>query len=344
MIMDINLFDYDLPEEQIAQFPTQKRDASKLLVVDRKTGKIDHKHFYDILNYLNPGDCLVLNNSKVIHARLVGTKEKTGATIEIFLIKRLDDDRWEVMIKPAKRLKPGDIVNFSEDFKARLIDVTDDGLRVVKFLYEGIFMERLAQLGKMPLPPYIKRKADDTDDGRYQTVYSEVEGSVAAPTAGLHFTEELLEKVQSKGVTIAYLTLHVGIGTFRPVKVDKIEDHTMHKEFYEISRKAADTINTAKDNGGRIICVGTTSVRTIESVSDKNGVIHPGTGETGIYIYPGYKFKVVDSLITNFHLPKSTLLMLISAFYDREKILEVYQIAIDNDYRFFSYGDAMLII
>ena len=342
--MDINLFDYQLPEEQIAQFPTQKRDESKLLVLNRKNGEVNHKHFYDILDYLNPGDCLVLNNSKVIHARLIGIKEKTGAKIEIFLIKKMEDDRWEAMIKPAKRLKSGDMVKFSEDFKAELIGDADDGLRVVQFIYEGIFMERLSELGKMPLPPYIKRSADDTDDGRYQTVYSQVEGSVAAPTAGLHFTKELLKKVEDKGVNIAYLTLHVGIGTFRPVKVDKIEDHIMHEEFYEVSEEAVQTINKSKEKGGRIVCVGTTSVRTIESVADEDGVIHAGTGKTNIFIYPGYKFKAVDSLITNFHLPKSTLLMLVSALYDRKKMLDVYKIAIDNDYRFFSYGDAMIIL
>ena len=344
--MDINLFDYTLPDEKIAQFPAQKRDGSKLLVVDRKTGLVDHKHFYDILDYIDPGDCLVLNNSKVIHARLIGIKEKTGATIEIFLIKKLDDqkDTWEAMVKPAKRLKKGDIVAFSGDFKAELAGESEDGLRIIKFHYEGIFMERLAELGKMPLPPYIKRPADDTDDGRYQTVYSEIEGSVAAPTAGLHFTKELLKKAEDKGIKIAYLTLHVGIGTFRPVKVDKIEDHNMHEEVYIVSEKAADTINETRRSGGSVICVGTTSVRTLESVADDDGFIKPGTGETDIFIYPGYRFKAVDELITNFHLPKSTLLMLISAFYDREKILDVYKKAIENNYRFFSYGDAMLIL
>lgn len=344
--MDINLFDYDLPEERIAQFPAKKRDESRLLVIDRKINTVDYKHFYDILDYLESGDCLVLNNSKVIQARLIGIKEKTGATIEIFLIRRAENepDVWEAMVKPAKRLKKGDIVTFSHDFKAELVGEAEDGLRFMKFHYDGIFMERLAELGKMPLPPYIKRPADDTDDGRYQTVYSEVEGSVAAPTAGLHFTKELLNKAEKKGIRTAYLTLHVGIGTFRPVKVDTIEDHVMHEEIYEVSEKAANTINDTRAAGGRVICVGTTSVRTLESVSDDDGVIHPGTGATDIFIYPGYKFKATDGLITNFHLPKSTLLMLVSAFYDREKMLDIYRIAVEQNYRFFSYGDAMLII
>lgn len=342
--MDINLFDYDLPNEQIAQFPTAKRDESKLLVIDRKKDIVNHEHFYDILDYIETGDCLVLNNSKVIHARLIGIKEKTGATIEIFLIKQLKDNNWEALIKPAKRLKPGDTVIFSENFKAELIDEAGDGLRIIKFHYEGIFMEKLSELGKMPLPPYIKRPADDIDDGRYQTVYSKVEGSVAAPTAGLHFTKELLRRAEEKGIEIVYLTLHVGIGTFKPVKADKIEDHFMHEEFYEVSEDAARKINETKSSGGRIICVGTTSVRTIESIADHKGRVYAGTGETDIYIYPGYKFKTVDAVITNFHLPKSTLLMLVSAFYDREKVLEIYKTAIDKDYRFFSYGDAMLIL
>lgn len=352
--MDINLFDYDLPEDQIAQYPTQKRDESKLLVVDRKNDTVNHKHFYDILEYLNAGDCLVLNNSKVIHARLIGTKESTGARIEIFMIKQVDrnsntdsstqEDHWEVMIKPAKRLKIGDTVAFSKDFKCELVGEAEDGLRIVKFHYKGIFMERLSELGEMPLPPYIKRKSDDLDEGRYQTVYSKVEGSVAAPTAGLHFTKELLKAAKDKGVNVAYLTLHVGLGTFRPVKAQTIENHTMHEETYIVSQTAANTINGSRKNGGKVICVGTTSVRTIESVASDDGTVHPGEGTTDIFIYPGYKFKVVDSLITNFHLPKSTLMMLVSAFYQREKMLDAYKVAIDNKYRFFSYGDAMLII
>jgi len=351
--MDINLFDYDLPDKQIAQFPTEKRDESRLLVIDRSRQSIDHKYFYDILDYFSPGDCLVMNNSKVIHARLIGTKQSTGATIEIFLVKKPEDgnDIWEVMIKPAKRLKIGDIVNFSDSFRAEMVrppenreESTESGMRFVKFNYEGIFTERLAELGKMPLPPYIKREADVNDENRYQTVYSEIEGSVAAPTAGLHFTEEILDKATDKGIKIAFLTLHVGIGTFLPVKVKDTDDHVMHREIYTVSEETADIINTSRKSGGKIICVGTTSVRTIESVSDDDGIIHPGSGETGIFISPGYRFKAVDALITNFHLPKSTLLMLVSAFYEREKILGIYKTAIDNEYRFFSYGDAMLIL
>lgn len=342
--MKIEQFNYELPDEQIAQFPAEKRDESKLMVINRSDDSVDHKHFYDILEYLNKGDCLVLNNSKVIHARLIGTKEKTGATIEVFLIKRRDNDIWEAMIKPAKRLKPGDVVAFSDDFKAEMIGEANDGLRLIKFHYKGLFVEQLAKLGKMPLPPYIKRPADNVDDGRYQTVYSKIEGSVAAPTAGLHFTDELLKSVEDKGINIVYLTLHVGIGTFRPVKVDTIEEHVMHEEIYNVSKETADTINDCRTKGGRVICVGTTSVRTLESVTDNNGKVHPQTGETDIFIYPGYKFKAVDSLITNFHLPKSTLLMLISAFYDRNKVLDAYKKAIENEYRFFSYGDAMIII
>lgn len=342
--MDINLFDYDLPENLIAQHPIKNRDRSKLLVVDRTNDTVDHKHFYDILMYLKSGDCLVLNNSKVIQARLLGTKEKTGASIEILLIKRLHEDNWEAMVKPAKRLKKGDIVKFTEDFKAELIGELDDGLREIKFHYDGIFMERLEELGEMPLPPYIKRPADNDDRSRYQTVYSKVEGSVAAPTAGLHFTQEILDSIRSKGVNITFVTLHVGIGTLRPVKTDTVEEHTMHKETYYVSKGTADIINKTKTKGGKVICVGTTAVRTLESVTDNDGVVHDGTGETDIFIYPGYKFKIVDGLLTNFHLPKSTLLMLISALYDREKMLDAYKIAMDKEYRFFSYGDAMLII
>lgn len=345
--MNINEFDYHLPPELIAQKPADKRDASRLLVVHRDTGKIEHRHFYDVLEYLQPGDCLVLNNSKVLPARIFGVKEATGAKIEFLLTKRLDGDRWETMVRPGKRLKPGDIVSFSEDFKARIVDYGQDGTRIAEFLYDGIFMERLEELGKMPLPPYIERESDQEDKERYQTVYCKEEGSVAAPTAGLHFTEELLAKAEQKGVGIAYVTLHVGIGTFRPVKCENIEDHHMHFEEYEISRESAEKINAAKAAGGRVISVGTTSTRTLESAAvEENGryVVKEGAGSTGIFIYPGYEFKMIDSLITNFHLPKSTLLMLISALYDREKILSVYDMAVKEKYRFFSYGDAMLIL
>ncbi|MFR2564039.1 MAG: tRNA preQ1(34) S-adenosylmethionine ribosyltransferase-isomerase QueA [Anaerovoracaceae bacterium] len=348
--MHINDFDYELPEELIAQKPADKRDASRLLVVHRETGETEHKHFYDILEYLNEGDCLVLNNSKVLPARLYGIKEGTGAKVEFLLIKRIDGDRWETMVRPGKRLKPGDSVMFSEDplLKADIIDYGNDGTRIVEFSYDGIFMERLEEIGSMPLPPYIERQSENEDRDRYQTVYCREEGSVAAPTAGLHFTEELLEKTRAKGVELAYVTLHVGIGTFRPVKCENIEDHSMHFEEYHIDEKTAEIINRAKAEGRRVISVGTTSTRTVESAAyfdeEKDcWQVRSGENSTGIFIYPGYEFRIIDSLITNFHLPKSTLLMLISALYDREKILEVYQEAIREKYRFFSYGDAMFI-
>lgn len=348
--MHINDFDYELPEELIAQKPADKRDASRLLVVHRETEETEHKHFYDILEYLNEGDCLVLNNSKVLPARLYGIKESTGAKVEFLLIKRIDGDRWETMVRPGKRLKPGDSVMFSEDplLKADIIDYGNDGTRIVEFSYDGIFMERLEEIGSMPLPPYIERQSENEDRDRYQTVYCREEGSVAAPTAGLHFTEELLEKARAKGVELAYVTLHVGIGTFRPVKCENIEDHSMHFEEYHIDEKTAEIINRAKAEGRRVISVGTTSTRTVESAAyfdeEKDcWQVRSGENSTGIFIYPGYEFRIIDSLITNFHLPKSTLLMLISALYDREKILEVYQEAIREKYRFFSYGDAMFI-
>lgn len=348
--MHINDFDYELPEELIAQKPADKRDASRLLVVHRETGETEHRHFYDILEYLNEGDCLVLNNSKVLPARLYGIKDGTGAKVEFLLIKRIDGDRWETMVRPGKRLKPGDSVMFSEDplLKADIIDYGNDGTRIVEFSYDGIFMERLEEIGSMPLPPYIERQSENEDRDRYQTVYCREEGSVAAPTAGLHFTEELLEKARAKGVELAYVTLHVGIGTFRPVKCENIEDHSMHFEEYHIDEKTAEIINRAKAEGRRVISVGTTSTRTVESAAyfdeEKDcWQVRSGENSTGIFIYPGYEFRIIDSLITNFHLPKSTLLMLISALYDREKILEVYQEAIREKYRFFSYGDAMFI-
>ncbi|MDO4392797.1 MAG: tRNA preQ1(34) S-adenosylmethionine ribosyltransferase-isomerase QueA [Bacillota bacterium] len=348
--MNITDFDYNLPEELIAQKPADKRDSSRLLVVHRDSGKIEHKHFYDIIDYLNPGDLMVLNNSKVLPARIFGEKEGTGAKVEFLLIKRIEGDRWETMVRPGRRLKPGDSVIFSQSplMRARIIEYGDDGTRIVEFEYEGIFMERLEEIGSMPLPPYIERSSEEDDKDRYQTVYCRDEGSVAAPTAGLHFTKELLKRIQEKGVEIAYVTLHVGIGTFRPVKVDKVEDHSMHFEEYHISEESAQAINRAKASGRRIISVGTTSTRTVESAAhydEKLGCmqVEAGSGSTGIFIYPGYEFKIIDSLVTNFHLPKSTLLMLISALYDREKILEVYEEAIEERYRFFSYGDAMFI-
>ena len=355
--MKISEFDYYLPEELIAQKPADRRECSRLLVVHRDTGKIEHRHFYDIIDYLKAGDCLVLNNSKVLPARLYGVKEKTGAKVEFLLIKRIEGDTWETMVRPGRKLKPGDIVVFSQEplLKATIKDFGTDGTRIVDFEYDGVFMERLEEIGSMPLPPYIERSSDSEDRDRYQTVYCREEGSVAAPTAGLHFTEELLKKAEDKGVELVYVTLHVGIGTFRPVKCENIEDHTMHFEEYSISEESAEVINRAKREGRRIISVGTTSTRTVESAAyfdadaqtadGKAGCwqVRSGEGSTGIFIYPGYEFKIIESLITNFHLPKSTLLMLISALYDREKILAVYDEAVKQKYRFFSYGDAMFI-
>lgn len=349
--MHINEFDYHLPEALIAQYPTDRRDHSRLLVIDRKTGQIEHRHFFDIVDYLQAGDCLVMNNSKVLPARLFGEKEQTGAKIEFLLIKRLRGDEWETMVKPGKRLKPGDRVHFSDSprLSADILDYGEDGTRTVRFHYdkeEHSFSSILQKVGSIPLPPYIHRESGTFDQDRYQTVYSncEKEGSVAAPTAGLHFTPELLAKAAEKGVETAQVTLHVGIGTFRPVKCETVEEHKMHFEEYEIEPEAAERINRVKQAGGRIISVGTTSTRTIESAADEQGIVHPGEGNTDIFIYPGYRFRVIDSLITNFHLPKSTLLMLISALYDREKILSAYEEAVANEYRFFSYGDAMLIL
>ena len=345
-------FYYDLPEELIAQTPAETRDFSRLMVVDRATGQVEHKHFYDVLDYLNQGDCLVLNNSKVLPARIFGVKEGTGAKIEFLLTKRIEGDTWETMVRPGKRLKVGDVVSFSEDdkkpFRAVIKDYGQDGTRIVKFEYEGIFLERLEELGQMPLPPYIERDNNKEDRERYQTVYCRHEGSVAAPTAGLHFTEELLQKAEAKGVRIAYVTLHVGIGTFRPVKVENIEEHHMHFEEYFIKKESVDIINDTIKRGDRIVSVGTTSTRTVESAAqfdEESGLwlVQPGHGNTDIFIYPGYEFKIIDALITNFHLPKSTLLMLISALYNREDILRVYKIAVEEKYRFFSYGDAMFI-
>lgn len=343
--MNISDFDYHLPPELIAQHPADKRDESRLLVVHRNTDTIEHKHFYDIIDYLRPGDCLVMNNSKVIPARLFGVKEQTGAKVEFLLIKRKDGDVWESMVKPGKKLHPGDVVAFDEQgrLKAEVIGYGDDGTRLVRFLYEGVFGELLDELGKIPLPPYIDRENEKEDKERYQTVYCRDEGSVAAPTAGLHFTEELLGRVREKGVKTAFVTLHVGIGTFRPVKCETVEEHKMHFEEYHIDEENARIINEAKAAGGRIISVGTTSTRTLESAAAEDGTVPAGSGSTGIFIYPGYRFKVVEALITNFHLPKSTLLMLISALYDREKILKIYEEAVRQEYRFFSYGDAMFI-
>lgn len=351
--MKINDFDYNLPEELIAQKPAEKRDSSRLLVVHRENDTVEHKHFYDILDYLKKGDLLVLNDSRVIPARIYGQKS-TGAKVEFLLIKRLEGDRWETMVRPGRRLKPGDRVFFGKahDGKplltADIIDHGSDGTRIVDFTYEGLFMERLEEIGSMPLPPYIERPSEDTDKERYQTVYSREEGSVAAPTAGLHFTKELLAKAVEMGVETAYVTLHVGIGTFRPVQVENVEEHSMHFEEYSIGEDAADKINRAAAEGRRVISVGTTSTRTVESAAyfdEEKGIyqIQEGSGSTGIFIYPGYEWKIINSLITNFHLPKSTLIMLVSALYDREKILRIYDEAVKEKYRFFSYGDAMFI-
>lgn len=351
--MNINDFDYNLPEGLIAQKPCERRDGSRLMVVHRDTGRIEHRHFFDITEYLRPGDCLVMNDSKVLPARILGRKKTTGAKAEFLLTKRIRGDIWETMVKPGKRLKPGDEVVFSEKplLEARILDFGEGGTRTVEFTCQGMFMERLEEMGAMPLPPYIERPSGPEDRERYQTVYCREEGSVAAPTAGLHFTEELLEKIKKMGVETLWVTLHVGIGTFRPVKCENIEEHRMHFEEYHISRETVEAVNRAKREGRRVISVGTTSTRTLESAAfyrsggDK-GVwqIREGGDSTGIFIYPGYDFKIVDSLITNFHLPKSTLLMLISAFYDREQILRAYEEAVREEYRFFSYGDAMFII
>ena len=336
-------FYYDLPEELIAQDPLEDRTASRLLVLDRKTGAVKHKIFSDVIDYLNEGDCLVINNTRVIPARLIGEKEGTGGKVEVLLLKRRANDVWETLVKPGKKLKPGAKITFGDGrLRAEVLEVVEEGNRLVKFYYEGIFEEILDSLGEMPLPPYITHKLEDKE--MYQTVYAKFDGSAAAPTAGLHFTKELLNKIEEKGIKIASITLHVGLGTFRPVKVDDVNNHHMHTEWYEVNTEAADIINETKRNGGRVICVGTTSCRTIESVADDNGYMKAKTGETDIFIYPGYKFKIMDGLITNFHLPESTLVMLVSAFAGKENVLAAYETAVKEKYRFFSFGDAMLII
>ena len=335
-------FYYDLPEELIAQVPIKDRSSSRLMVVDKKTGEIEHKIFKDIIDYLEEGDCLVLNDTRVIPARLIGSKVETGGKIEFLLLKRNEDDTWETLVKPGKKAKIGAKFTFGDDkLIAEVVGMGDDGARIVKFDYEGIFEEVLDELGNMPLPPYITEKLDDRE--RYQTVYSKHNGSAAAPTAGLHFTEELLEKIREKGVDEAFVTLHVGLGTFRPVKVDDVLDHKMHSEYYIVSEEAAEKINRAKKNGKRVICVGTTSCRTIESAADENGELKATSGWTDIFIYPGYKFKIMDNLITNFHLPESTLIMLVSTLSTRENILHAYEEAVKERYRFFSFGDAMFL-
>lgn len=341
-MMKTSDFNFDLPQELIAQDPLEDRSSSRLMVLNKESGEITHRIFHDITEYLQPGDCLVVNDTKVIPARLIGTKEDTGAHIEILLLKRKENDVWETLVKPGKKCRPGARVVFGNgELKAEIVDVLEDGNRLVHFEYEGIFEEVLDRLGQMPLPPYITHKLQDKN--RYQTVYAKYQGSAAAPTAGLHFTNELLKQIEDMGVNIARVTLHVGLGTFRPVKVENVREHHMHSEYYNVTETAAKLINDTKKNGGRIIAVGTTSTRTLESVADDNGVIHPGCGNTEIFIYPGYKFKAIDCLITNFHLPESTLLMLVSALAGKDHIMAAYEEAVKERYRFFSFGDAMFI-
>lgn len=340
--MKVSDFYFDLPEELIAQHPLEKRDESKLMVVDKNFGEIEHRSFKDIIEFLNNGDCLVLNDTRVLPARLIGEKEVSKSKIEFLLLKRIEKNVWETLVKPGKRAKEGDRFIFGEGLlKAEIIQVKEDGNRLVKFIYDGIFEEILDKLGQMPLPPYIKETLEDKE--RYQTVYSKNSGSAAAPTAGLHFTNELLNALRDKGVKIVFLTLHVGLGTFRPVKSETIEEHLMHSEYYEMSEEGAKIINDVKKNGGQVIAVGTTSCRTLETIASDNGIINACSGWTDIFIYPGYKFKIVDRLITNFHLPESTLIMLVSALAGHENIIRAYNKAVENKYRFFSFGDAMFI-
>lgn len=341
--MQLKDFYFDLPEKLIAQVPLKDRTSSKLMVINKETGEIKHEpNFKAILNYLKEGDCLVLNDTKVIPARLFGKRKHTGANIEILLLERKENDKWEALVNPGKKAKIGDIIVFGDDIlEGTIEDIIEDGNRIISFKYNGIFEEVLDQLGQMPLPPYIKERLEDKN--RYQTVYAKNDGSAAAPTAGLHFTNELLEELKTKGIKIAKLTLHVGLGTFRPVKVDNILEHKMHSEYYSLDEENAKIINDAKKNGGRIITVGTTSTRTLESIADENGIVKADSGYTNIFIYPSYKFKIVDNLITNFHLPESSLIMLVSAFSTRENIINAYNQAVLNEYRFFSFGDAMFL-
>lgn len=342
-MMKLSDFNYELPEELIAQDPLEKRDNSRLMVLHKQSGEIEHKHFYDIIDYLQEGDCLVINNTKVIPARLMGVKEDTGAAIEVLLLTRKEEKVWETLVKPGKKARIGARISFGDGLLVgEVIDILEEGNRLIRFEYDGIWEELLDRLGQMPLPPYITHALKDRN--RYQTVYAEHDGSAAAPTAGLHFTEELLAKIEAKGIRIAKVTLHVGLGTFRPVKEDNILDHHMHSEFYMVDEAAAAVINETKAAGGRVISVGTTSTRTVESVVSADGTMHAASGWTDIFIYPGYQFKVIDALITNFHLPESTLIMLVSALVDRETVLHAYQVAVEEKYRFFSFGDAMLIV
>ena len=336
-------FYFDLPQELIAQDPLEDRSSSRLLVLDKNTGELSHHIFRDIIDYLHPGDCLVLNNTKVIPARLLGEREGTGGHVEVLLLKRKEADVWETLVKPGKKCKPGQRLSFGDGLlKAEVLETVEEGNRLIRFEYEGIFEEVLDKLGEMPLPPYITHKLKDKN--RYQTVYAKYEGSAAAPTAGLHFTQELLQQIADKGIKIAYVTLHVGLGTFRPVKEENVLEHHMHSEYYQVTEEAANTINETKRKGGRVICVGTTSCRTVESASTEDGILQAKTGWTDIFIYPGYRFKILDALITNFHLPESTLVMLVSALAGREHILNAYEEAIRERYRFFSFGDAMFIV
>ncbi|MBR5251060.1 MAG: tRNA preQ1(34) S-adenosylmethionine ribosyltransferase-isomerase QueA [Clostridia bacterium] len=340
--MKTDLFDYYLPEELIAQTPVEPRDSSRLLVYNRKDNQINHKRFYEIIDFLNSGDVLVINNTKVIPARLYGNRQNTNGKVEILLLKRLSITDWEIIIKPGKTARVGTIYSFGDNLKGEIIAIKEDGKRDIRFIYEGVFEDILSQIGQMPLPPYIKEKLANKE--RYNTVYSKTDGSAAAPTAGLHFTKELLDKIKAKGIQIVEVLLHVGLGTFRPVKVDDIFEHVMHSEYYEVSDDSANAINRAKQEGRRIIAVGTTSVRVLESATGDDGKIKSGSGDTSIFIYPSYKFKMVDALITNFHLPKSTLMMLVSALAGREEILSVYNTAVKEQYRFFSFGDSMFIL
>ena len=341
--MNVKDFDFELPEELIAQDPLEDRSSSRLLVLDKKTGEYRHDVFRHIIDYLKPGDCLVINNTKVIPARLLGVRKETGAAVEVLLLKRRENDIWEVLTRPGKKTRPGTVLSFGDGLlEATVLEVVEDGNRLIQFHYQGIFEEILDQLGQMPLPPYITHELKDKN--RYQTVYAKYEGSAAAPTAGLHFTEALLQEIASKGVKIAQVTLHVGLGTFRPVKAEVVEEHHMHSEFYRVEPDQAAIINETKAAGGRIVAVGTTSCRTLESASDADGVLHAGSGNTEIFIYPGYQFKMVDALITNFHLPQSTLIMLVSPLAGREHVLAAYEEAVRQRYRFFSFGDAMLIM
>jgi len=339
--MDISDFDYDLPEECIAQTPLEPRDSSRLMLLDPLENTIVHRHFHELDELLHPGDVLIFNDTRVIPARLIGAREKTGAKVEVLLLQQIDRDRWEVLVKPGRKARIGDCIRFGEELSCEIVSHTDFGGRIVKFIYQGIFEEILDRLGEMPLPPYIHDKLSDAE--RYQTVYSKQRGSAAAPTAGLHFTEDLIDRLKKKGVLFGFVTLHVGLGTFRPVQTQTIENHVMHREYYAVPEETAEIIRTAKKEGRRIIAVGTTSIRTLESAATETGEIHPGSGWTDIFIYPGYRFKIVDAIITNFHLPKSTLIMLVSAFAGRSFILNAYKNAVAEGYRFFSFGDAMLI-